>query len=152
MAQPDGLRLWIHESTEAICAAKGIHRSGSRLRPISVGDLVLSSDESVPCGKVSAVEVERIDRENWVYRVEYRPITGTLHPIDSWVVWREIKASPIVPAPVVQRMVQPTLQSIAEPNEIPVAEIVKPANGKKHRKTIGQRDNGVLASAPPVTA
>ena len=151
MGMPDGLRLYIHASTESVCAAKGLHRSGSRLRPISAGDLVLSSgDDSVPCGRIIAVDTERIDRENLVYRIQYQPLKGTMHPIDSWVVWRQLDIAPQrkqnVPAPIAQRMTQQVMPESTPPPAV---------NGKKRRgrpKKQRQQGNGTLASEPTPTA
>ena len=156
MAQPDGLRLYISESSESACVAKGIHRSGSRIRPISVGDPLLSGtgeSESVSGIVVAVQSPERIDRDNWVYRLQYRPVPGTVHPLDSWVVWRQIESAPKVPAIAVRRQTLPTPAPLPIEDPIAVIEVAQvAANGRKRKKVTGQQDNGALASSPGVTA
>lgn len=158
------LRLFIHESSELVCATKCLHRSGSHIRPVSVGDPVFGSGgDETACGTVIVVEQpERIDRENWLYRVQYRPLPGTVHPIDGFVIWRQIEApkpKTQVPEPIAQRMTpkapEPVQVQAQRTEQVPVAEVgQKPtANGKHKRKKVnGQQGSVAPASATSPTA
>jgi hypothetical protein len=145
----DCLRLYIHESSTERCLAKGVHRSGSRLRPVSCNDVIYGTDNETVCGIVTSVELERIDRENWLYRVSYVPAQGTLHPIDSYVVWRQpgIGEQPTVAPQVTHRVPQVQVTEHSQPSVAP--------NGRKRnsKKSVnGQLGNGAQASAPLATA
>jgi hypothetical protein len=145
----DHLRLYIHESAAERCVAKGLHRSGARVRQISFNDALYGSESETPCGVVTSVVTERIDRENWLYRVEYIPAHGTPHPIDSFVVWRQpvMNQQPIIPQSVAERV---------RPEQ--VIAVASPANGsKRNKRTKKQSVNGqhgglAQASADHITA
>ena len=147
MSQPDGLRLYIHSSGER-CEAKGLHRSGNKVRQISIGDKLYGSDDTA-CGKVLSVVTEWIDRDregalsNWLYRVCYEPLPTTAHPIGGYVLWHaEATEKPQVIMPA----------AIAERSALPPAAQQEQTKRTKKAKVTGQRDNGDLAKSLLPTA
>ena len=142
MAHQDGLRLYIHASGGS-CEAKAIHRSGNKIRPISIGDKVFGLDEGV-CGVIVSVTAELIDRENWLYRVVYSPKNGTVHPLGGYVLWRfETTEKPQVIMP----------PAIAERAALPPAAVQQEHTKRtKKAKVTGQQDNGDLAKSLLPTA
>lgn len=153
----DSLRLYIHESSSTLCVAKGLHRSGSRVRPISFNDVLYGSDNDTPCGIVQSATAERVDRENYLYRVSYIPWDGTLHPIDSFVVWRQPKSPEPQPEHPVNRIQaqaavpQPTLQPAPQPAVAPAVNGQRSKRNKK-QSVNGQHGARAQASAEAATA
>ena len=141
------MRLYIHESDDAACIAKASHRSGVRPLPLSVGDLLRSSDGATECGQIRSVTIEHVEPEVWVYRVNYAPVPGTLHPVWSCVLWNASKPAVDLPEAIASRMaVQPAAaQPVIEPQLIEVGPPIANGRKKRNKQTTGQ--SGVVAPA-----
>lgn len=151
----EGLRFYIHESSSDRCFAKCVHRSGSRVRPISFNDFLLGSDNATPCGVVQSVSTERIDRDNWLYRVVYVPQPGTLHPLEGFVVWRQPEPTEISqPLPVVPQAVAERLNpaSPIQQQLVPAPESNGHKKQKRNKRQSVNGQHGRNGQASPATA
>ena len=151
------LYLYIHETSLARCLVKVAHRSGLELRPISVNDAVYGSND-LPCGVITSVEVERINKTDWLYRITYVPMENLSQPVGSMVYWTRPVDDVGIPDPIAERMqqVMPP-QPVSQPVQ-QAATAVKPhkKNGRKRHKkqsvSNGQHGAPAQASAGAATA
>lgn len=82
------MRLYIHHSSDVLCLARGLERSGHVPRSMSRGDLLWSLDGQVPIGRIASVAIDHVEPEWWTYTVEYQPAEGTPQAIWDAVLHR----------------------------------------------------------------